>query len=40
MEKPIKASTAEEDKLTVAQQESTALCFFDSPAMRDTPEAA
>jgi len=40
MEKQVKASTAAVDKLTVAQQERTALCFFDSPAMRDTPEAA
>ena len=40
MEKQVKASTAAVDKLTVAQQERTALCFFDSPAMRNTPEAA
>ena len=40
MEKQVKASTAAVDKLTVAQQERTALCFFDSPSMRHTPEAA
>jgi len=40
MERQVKASTAAVDKLTVAQQERTALCFFDSPAMRHTPEAA
>jgi len=40
MEKQVKASTAAVDKLAVAQQERTALCFFDSPAMRNTPEAA
>jgi len=40
MEKQVKASTAAVDKLTAAQQERTALCFFDSPAMRHTPEAA
>jgi len=40
MEKQVKASTTAVDKLTVAQQERTALCFFDSPAMRHTPEAA
>jgi len=40
MEREVKASTAAVDKLTAAQQERTALCFFDSPAMRNTPEAA
>jgi len=40
MEEQVKASKAAVDKLTVAQQERTALCFFDSPAMRHTPEAA
>ena len=40
MEKQVKASTEAVDKLTAAQQERTALCFFDSPAMRHTPEAA
>jgi len=40
MEREIKASTAAVDKLTAAQQERTALCFFDSPAMRNTQEAA
>jgi len=40
MEKQVKASTAAVDKLAVAHQERTALCFFDSPAMRKTPEAA
>jgi len=40
MEKQVKASTAAVDKLKAAQQESTALCFFDHPAMRHTPEAA
>jgi len=40
MEKQVKAQTTAVDKLTVAQQERTALCFFDSPAMRHTPEAA
>jgi len=39
MEKQVKTSTAAVDELTVAQQERTALCFFDSPAMRHTPEA-
>ena len=39
-EKQVKASTAAVEKLTVAQQERTSICFFDSPAMRDTPEAA
>jgi len=40
MEKQVKARTKAVDKLTVAQQERTALCFFDAPAMRHTPEAA
>jgi len=40
MEKKDNASTTAVDKLTVAQQERTALCFRDSPAMRHTPEAA
>jgi len=40
MERQVKASTAAVDKLTVAQQERTALCFVDSPAIRHTPEAA
>jgi len=40
MEKQVKASTTAVDKLTVAQQERTELCFFFSPAMRHTPEAA
>jgi len=40
MEKQVKASTAAVDKLTAVQQERTALCFLDSPAMRHTPEAA
>jgi len=40
MEKQVKASTSAVDKLTSAQQERTALCFFDPPAMRHTPEAA
>jgi len=40
MEKQVKASTAVVDKLTAAQQERTALCIFDSPAMRRTPEAS
>jgi len=40
MEREVKASTAAVDKLTAAQKERTALCFFDSPAMRNTPEAA
>jgi len=40
MEKLAKASTAAVDKLTAAQQERTALCFFASRAMRHTPEAA
>jgi len=40
MEKQVKASTAAVDKLTAAQKERTALCFFCSPAMRHTPEAA
>jgi len=40
MEKQVKESTAAVDKLTVAQQERTALCSFDSAAMRHTPEAA
>jgi len=39
MERHVKASTAAVDKLTVPQQERTALFFFDSPAMRHTPEA-
>jgi len=40
MEREVKTSKAAVDKLTAAQQERTALCFFDSPAMRNTPEAA
>jgi len=40
MENRVKASTMAVDKLTVAQQERTARCLFDSPAMRHTPEAA
>jgi len=40
MEKQVRTSTAAVDTLTVAQQERTALCFFDSPAMCHTPEAA
>jgi len=40
MEKQVKASTAAVKTLTVAQEERTALFFFDSPAMRHTPEAA
>jgi len=36
MEKQVQASTAAVDRLMVAQQERTALCFFDSPAMRHT----
>jgi len=40
MEKQVKASTAAVDKLTVAQQDRTALCFFDAPVMRHTPAAA
>jgi len=40
MEKQVKESTAAVDKLTVAQQERTAFCSFDSSAMRHTPEAA
>jgi len=40
MERQVKASTATVDKLTVAEQERTALCIFHSPTMRHTPEAA
>jgi len=40
MEREVKASTAAVDKLTAVQREGPALCFFDSPAMRNTPEAA
>jgi len=40
IEKQVKASTAAVDNLTVAQQERTARCFFNFPAMRHTPEAA
>ena len=40
MEKQVKASTAAVETLTVAQEERTALCLFDSPAMRHTPDAA
>jgi len=40
MQREVKASTAAVDKLTAAQQERIALCFFDSPAMRNIPEAA
>jgi len=40
MDRNVKASTAVDDKLTAAQREGTALCVFDSPAMRNTPEAA
>jgi len=40
MEREVKTSTAAVDELTAAQKERTALCFFDSPAMRNTPEAA
>jgi len=40
MEREVRASTTAVDKLTAAQQERTALCFLDPPAMRNTPEAA
>jgi len=40
MEKQVKTSTSAVDKLPVAHEERTALCLFDSPAMRHTPEAA
>jgi len=40
MERKVKASTAAVEKLTAAQRERTALCFFDSSAIRSTPEAA
>eukprot|EP00168_Porphyra_purpurea_P013391 TRINITY_DN3686_c0_g1_i1.p1 TRINITY_DN3686_c0_g1~~TRINITY_DN3686_c0_g1_i1.p1 ORF type:complete len:411 (-),score=98.22 TRINITY_DN3686_c0_g1_i1:111-1343(-) len=40
MEKQAKAITAAVHKLPAAQQERTALCSFDSLAMRNTPEAA
>jgi len=40
MEREVKVSTAAMDKLTAAQKERSALCFFDSPAMCNTPEAA
>jgi len=40
IKKQIKAIAAGVDKLTVAQQERTALRFFDSPAMRHMPKAA
>ena len=40
MDAQVKASTEALHKLTDAQHERTALCFFDSPLMRHTPEAA
>jgi len=40
MEKQVKASTAAVKTLTVAQEGRTAIFFFDSPAMRHTPEPA
>jgi len=40
MDMQVKATTAAVEKLIVAQQERSALCFFDSPAMHHTPEAA
>ena len=39
-EKQVQASTDALAKLTAAQHERTALCFFESPSMRNTPEAA
>ena len=40
MDAQVKASTEALHKLTDEQHERTALCFFDSPLMRHTPEAA
>ena len=40
MDAQVKDSTEALRKLTDAQNERTALCFFDSPLMRHTPEAA
>ena len=40
MDAQVKASTEALHKLTDAQHERTALCYFDSPLMRPTPEAA
>jgi len=40
MDAQVKASTEALHKLTDAQHERTALCLFDSPLMRHTPEAA
>jgi len=40
MDALVKASTDALHELTDAQHERTALCFFDSPLMRRTPEAA
>jgi len=40
MKREVKESTAAVGKLTAAQLVRTAPCFFDSPAMRNTPEAA
>jgi len=39
-EKQVQASTDALAKLTAAQHERTALCFFESPSMRNTLEAA
>ena len=39
MKKQVKESTAAVEKLIVSQKERTALCFFDSTAMRHMPEA-
>jgi len=40
MVKQMETCTQALDRLTAAQQEHTALCFFDPPAMRNTPEFA
>jgi len=40
MDSQVEASTAALRKLTDAQHERTALCLFDSPLIRHTPEAA
>jgi len=39
-EKEVRASTAAVANLMEAQQEHTAICVFESPAIRNTPEAA
>jgi len=40
MEKQMETSTQALDWITDAHHKRTALCFFDSPTMRNTPEAA